>query len=50
MGHNKKKENKNYVYSIRINKAQKDLLKKNEWIKKQLDQQVWEFFKLYEVY
>lgn len=48
MAINKKKENKNYVYSIRITKAQKDLLKKNEWIKKQLNEHVREFFKLYE--
>ncbi len=48
MGNNKKKENKNYVYSIRINKAQRELLKKNECIKEQLDLRVIEFFKIYE--
>lgn len=44
---NKKKENKNYVYSIRINRAQRELLKKNECIKEQLDLRVIEFFKIY---
>ncbi len=49
MGKDKKKENKNYVYSIRINKAQRELLKKNECIKEQLDLRIMEFFKLYGV-
>lgn len=48
MVNNKKKENKNFVYSIRISKSQRELLKKNEDIKEQLDQRVLEFFKIYE--
>lgn len=43
----KKSEKKNYVYSIRINKSQKELLKKNYSIKEQLDQRVMEFFKYF---
>lgn len=38
---------KDYVYSIRINKTQRELLKKNQSIKKQLDQMVMEFFEIY---
>lgn len=44
MENNKKKD---YVYSIRISKAQRELLKKNEDIKKQLDQMVIDFFEIY---
>ncbi|WP_205448241.1 hypothetical protein [Clostridium botulinum] len=47
MEYNKKKEKKDYVYSIRINKTQRELLKKNQSIKKQLDQMVMEFFEIY---
>lgn len=47
MERNKKKEKKNYVYSIRINKTQRELLKKNQSIKEQLDQIVIEFFGIY---
>lgn len=47
MEYNKKKEKKDYVYSIRINKSQKELLKKNYSIKEQLDQMVIEFFEIY---
>ncbi|WP_154696493.1 hypothetical protein [Clostridium botulinum] len=47
MEYNKKKEKKDYVYSIRINRAQRELLKKNECIKEQLDLRVIEFFKIY---
>ena len=47
MEYNKKKEKKDYVYSIRINKSQKELLKKNQSIKEQLDQRVMEFFKYF---
>ncbi len=44
---NEKKEKKDYVYSIRINRAQRELLKKNECIKEQLDKRVMEFFKYF---
>ncbi|WP_252242925.1 hypothetical protein [Clostridium sp. ZS2] len=49
MEYNKKKEKKDYVYSIRINKSQKELLKKNQSIKKQLDEIIIEFFEMYNV-
>lgn len=42
-----KREKKDYVYSIRISKAQRELLKKNEDIKEQLDQMVIDFFEIY---
>ncbi|WP_154694868.1 hypothetical protein [Clostridium botulinum] len=47
MEYNKKKEKKDYVYSIRINRAQRELLKKNYSIKEQLDKRVMEFFKYF---
>ncbi|WP_154698200.1 hypothetical protein [Clostridium botulinum] len=47
MERNKKKEKKDYVYSIRINKTQRELLKKNHSLKEQLDQRVMEFFKYF---
>jgi len=45
---NKNKKNlKNNVYSIRITKEQKQILKKNDWIKKDLDKLVRDFLKIY---
>lgn len=37
------KELKKYTYSIRLTKKQKELLKKNEWIKKELDRLILEY-------
>ncbi len=42
-----KGKKKDYVYSIRINKDQNQLLKKNEWVKKELNQRVLDFFKYF---
>lgn len=40
-------ELKRYVYSIRLTKSQKDLLIKNEWIKKELDKIVIDYINIY---
>ncbi|MBC2460393.1 hypothetical protein [Clostridium beijerinckii] len=42
-----KKELKKFVYSIRLTKRQKELLKKNEWIKKELDKIVIDYLNIY---
>lgn len=41
------KELKKYVYSIRLTKKQKELLKNNEWIKKELDKLILEYINTY---
>ena len=41
------KELKKYVYSIRLTKKQKELLKNNEWIKKELDKIILEYINAY---
>lgn len=42
-----KKELKKFVYAIRITKRENDLLKKNEWIKKELDSMIRNYLKIY---
>lgn len=42
-----KKELKNCVYSIRLTEEQKDILKKNEWIKRELDKIVIQYINNY---
>lgn len=42
-----KKELKKFVYSIRLTKRQKKLLKENEWIKKELDKMVLDYINIY---
>lgn len=42
-----KRELKQYVYSIRITKSQRELLVKNDWIKKELDKMVLEYLNNY---
>ena len=44
---NYKKNLKKYVYSIRINKSQRELLVKNDWIKKDLDKLVRDYLNNY---
>lgn len=43
----KKEKPKRYVYSIRLSKEQKDILKRNEWIKKELDKMVLQYINNY---
>jgi len=38
---------KRFVYSIRITKEEKDILKKNEWIKNELDKLVKDYLSIY---
>lgn len=47
MEYKDKKELKKFVYSIRITSEQKQLLKKNDWIKKELDKIVINYLKIY---
>ncbi|MEW9939999.1 hypothetical protein AB2T96_20880 [Clostridium butyricum] len=42
-----KKELKKFVYSIRLTKRQKEILKKNTWIKKELDKIVMDYINIY---
>ncbi|NOW87974.1 hypothetical protein B0H39_006005 [Clostridium beijerinckii] len=42
-----KKELKKYVYSIRLTKKQKELLKNNLWIKNELDKLILEYLNIY---
>ncbi|WP_279145791.1 hypothetical protein [Clostridium tyrobutyricum] len=47
----KKKENSNCeVFSIRINKNQKELLKKNDWLKKELCNKIRDYLDFYTLY
>ena len=41
------KELKTKVYSLRLTQRQKDVLKKNTWIKKELDKIVVDYINLY---
>lgn len=38
---------KKYVYSIRLTKEQRDLLKNNEWIKRELDEMILKYLNIY---
>ena len=42
-----KRDLKKYVYSIRLTKSQRDLLKKNELIKKELDKIILDYLNIY---
>lgn len=41
------KDLKKFVYSIRLTKAEHQLLKKNEFIKKELDKLIKDYLKIY---
>lgn len=47
MENKNKKDLKKFVYSIRITKSDKNLLKNNDWIKKELDKMVRDYLKIY---
>ena len=47
MENKNKKDLKKFVYSIRITKSDKNLLKNNDWIKKELDKIVRDYLKIY---
>lgn len=47
MANKNKKDLKSSVYSIRVTSEQKQILKKNDWIKNDLDKMVRDFLKIY---